>query len=84
MSKIVKQEECTRFINVKIHLTDKRICDAITSIAITDGDCPPTINELAQSLALPCASVQVYVERACKRGKLRKSGSSHWLVAQID
>lgn len=70
-------------MNKTKRLTDKRICGEIESIYITDGGRPPTIEELATTMAMPIPRVSIAVYRAYNRGKLKCSMSgNHWMVAR--
>lgn len=70
-------------MNNSKRLTDKRICGEIESIYITDGGRPPSIEELASTMAMPLPRVRIAVQRAHKRGKLKCSMSgNHWVVAR--
>ena len=70
-------------MNKTKRLTDKRICSEIESIYITDGGRPPTIEELANTIAMPIPRVRIAVHRAHNRGKLKCSMSGkHWMVAR--
>lgn len=64
-------------------LSDKFICGEIESIYITDGGRPPTIEELAKTMAIPIPRVRIAVHRAHNRGKLKCSMSGkHWMVVR--
>mgnify|MGYP005999212371 CR=1 FL=1 len=70
-------------MNESKRLTDKRICGEIESIYITDGGRPPTVEELAKTMAMPIPRVRIAVHRAHSKGKLKCSmGGNHWMIAR--